>query len=404
MKKILHIAWNDIRLEFSERYTLVFFLLLPVVFTVLIGLGLRGSSDDPDADPRFVVLIVDQDQSPLADRLGASLEASDVIRPVYRSEPEARRIFDEEQVSALLVIPAGFERALLDNHALELVLEELPGRNQNFAIEEAVKAAAGRVSSSLSIAHTSLATAESLGPFGEQSSRQAYFDQSLELAQDLLADPPAHVETRQGTVIGNRVPEGFEQASPGQVVTWTMITLVGAAEVFVNERLGGTLRRLLITPTRKIMILTGKVAARFSMGMVQMTLLILFGVLILNVNWGSSPAALALILASFALAAVGFGVLLGTFAKTRSQASGLTILFSMLFSALGGAWWPLEVTPPAYQAAVKVLPTTWAMIGFTDVILRGQQVPGILRESGILLLFALVFFLAGALRLRSVTE
>ncbi len=40
------------------------------------------------------------------------------------------------------------------------------------------------------------------------------------------------------------------------------------------------------------------------------------------------------------------------------------------------------------------------MIGFNDVIVRGQGVAGVLPEVGILLGFALVFFVAGIWRFR----
>ena len=179
-----------------------------------------------------------------------------------------------------------------------------------------------------------------------------------------------------------------------------MITLLGGAEVFVNERLNGTLRRLLTTPTTKGIIITGKIAGRLILGIIQMVLLVGFGAVALGVNWGKSPAALAIMLLSFGLAGTALGVMLGAFARTRRQASGLTTLFSMLMAALGGAWWPLEVTPPAYQAAVKVIPTSWAMTGFTDVILRGQGVSGILLEAGVLLGFAALFFTVGVWKLK----
>jgi len=97
---------------------------------------------------------------------------------------------------------------------------------------------------------------------------------------------------------------------------------------------------------------------------------------------------------------VAFGVLLGTLAKTSSQANWLAISTGMLMAALGGAWWPMEITPKLYQQVVKVLPTTWAMSGFTDVVVRGQGVSSILPEVGILLAFAAVFFAVGIWRLR----
>ena len=54
----------------------------------------------------------------------------------------------------------------------------------------------------------------------------------------------------------------------------------------------------------------------------------------------------------------------------------------------------------AYQHAVKALPSTWAMIGFTDVIVRGQGVIQILPEAAILLGFSVLFFTIGIWNLR----
>jgi ABC-2 type transport system permease protein len=147
-------------------------------------------------------------------------------------------------------------------------------------------------------------------------------------------------------------------------------------------------------------VLAGKILGQLAMGILQMALLIGFGAVVFNVDWGRSFAALGVVALGFALAAVALGIALGTFARTRQQASGLTILFSMLMGALGGAWWPLEITPPSYQTAVKVLPSTWAMLGFQDVIVRGQGLEGVLLEGGVLLGFAVVFFAVGVWRFR----
>jgi len=136
------------------------------------------------------------------------------------------------------------------------------------------------------------------------------------------------------------------------------------------------------------------------MGLVQMLLLIAFGGIVLGVDWGRSPLALLLIVVAFALAAVALGILLAPFCRTRGQAGWLGVCFSMIMAALGGAWWPIEVTPPLYQSVVRVLPTTWAMRGFTDVVVRGQSVSGIYIEVLVLLGFAAVFFAAGIRRFR----
>lgn len=406
MRKLFHIAWNDVQVEFSTPVTLVFFLALPLVFTAVIGAAMTNmyAEDDSAADSRFLVLVVDEDDSVLSAELRTVLEASDVIQPVFEVRDEAERLFDEQDVPALLVVPPGFGQALLAGEEVELRLHKVAGDNRVLAVEQAVDAAASRVSNAVAAANASVAEAERVEPFASKAARQAYFQQGMVLAQEILEDPPARVEaTRAEEVtadLSTQIPSGFEQSSAGQLVTWTLITLIGGAEVFVNERLGGTLRRLLVTPTTKATILSGKITGRLGMGIVQMIILIGVGALIFGVNWGRSPAALALTVLAFGLSAVAFGVMLGTFARTRGQASGLTVLFSMLMAALGGAWWPLEVTPQIYQTVVKVLPTTWAMMAFNDIIIRGAGVADVWPMMLILLGFAVVFFVVGIWRFR----
>jgi ABC-2 type transport system permease protein len=399
MRKVLAIAWNDIRVEFSERVTWIFFLVLPLVFTIIVGQG-QNNSPDQGADNRYVLLLVDADHSSLSKELVAAIANSPVIQPMEKPANEAQALFNKQQAAALLTIPSGFERALLAGQPVDLPLKKLPNDARTLAIDQGLTEALSQVDDAVQAARTSVSQAEQIAPFQDATQRQSFFNASLEKASQLVQEPPARTLLKQSPQATVQIANGFAQSSPGQLVTWTLITLLGASEVFVSERLGGTLRRLLATPTRKATILLGKVVARLGMGLFQMTLLIGFGALALGVDWGRSWGALALVATAFALASVALGTLLGALVRSRSQASGLTTMFSMLLAALGGAWWPLEVTPPAYQAVVKALPTTWAMIGFDDVILRGQGIAAILPVVGILIAFAAVFFALGIWRLR----
>jgi ABC-2 type transport system permease protein len=60
----------------------------------------------------------------------------------------------------------------------------------------------------------------------------------------------------------------------------------------------------------------------------------------------------------------------------------------------------LELFPPVVQNAVKIFPTTWAMEGLLDIVLRGRGLVDILPEAGVLLGFAAVFFAVGVWRFR----
>jgi ABC-2 type transport system permease protein len=105
-------------------------------------------------------------------------------------------------------------------------------------------------------------------------------------------------------------------------------------------------------------------------------------------------------LVTSALAAAALGTTLGTFVKTEGQASGLSVMLGMVMALLGGCWYPIELFPQFVRTAVKVLPTTWAMQGLLDLVLRGQGWVDILPVAGVLMVFALVFFGVGVMRFR----
>ncbi len=402
MKKIFNLAWNDIRIEFSEKSTLVFFLVLPLIFTAILGVSMGGGETDPDADTRTAVVVIDEDATGTSELLIRNLEDSSMVRPVVLEDPDLEELFSEYNQSASLTIPSGFEDALSAGESSKLELSLNPNASDVLAIEQAVSTAASKTNAIYAAASNAVEQREKLEPFATWEERETYYYDSLLLAEEILAEPVGEVLVTSSVEDdeSSQIATGFELASPGQLVSWVLITLLGASIVFVYERTGGTLQRLMVTPTSKATIVLGKILGRYGMGILQMAILIIFGALLFGVNWGDDPLAIALVVLSFGLAAVALGVLMGTFVKTYSQANGITIMASMLFSALGGAWWPLEITPTAYQTVVKVLPTTWAMTAFTDIITRGQGLGAVLPEIGILLGFAAVFFTVGIWRLR----
>jgi ABC-type multidrug transport system permease subunit len=54
-------------------------------------------------------------------------------------------------------------------------------------------------------------------------------------------------------------------------------------------------------------------------------------------------------------------LLLGSLVETEGQAIGIGVLASNSLAALGGCWWPIEVTPAWMQTLAGLLPTGWAM-------------------------------------------
>ena len=395
MKKIFALAWKDTLMRFTGWSEWLFFLILPIVFTLVLAGGTGGSKDN-----RVRLVVVDQARSPLSADLVTALGNSQAVRPDLLTLSQAEAQFSQRSASALLIIPAEFNLANLEQGQLQLELRQQPNNMNAMVAQRAVLSVISRVSSAADIANTSVARAEQIRPFASTADRQAYFNDALKQAQSLLSAAPSRITELQGATKDPIHYDPRSNSSAGQLITWVFIPLIGISAMFAYERQKGTLRRLLTTPTRKSTYLLGTILGQVLTALVQMLLLIGFGIFVMKLNWGSQPLALALMMVSSALAAAALGAALGTFVKTEGQASGLSIMAGMVMALLGGCWYPLEMFPQVVQNIVKILPTTWAMRGLLDIVLRGQGLVSILPEAGILLGFAAVFFGIGVLRFK----
>jgi ABC-2 type transport system permease protein len=393
MIKIVAIAWKDTLLRFEGWTRWLFFLILPMVFTVVLAGG-TGSSDS-----RVRLAVVDESNGPLSASLVSELSNSQAVRPDLMTRAQAEKQLSQRSVSAVLIIGAGFD---YDEgwRRTQLELRQQPNNMNAMIAQRAVQSVISRFGGTTDIANRSVAAAERIRPFASAAEEQAYFREARKQAYSLLSEAPNRVRETKGSTKDSIDYDPRANSSAGQLITWVFIPLIGISSMFAAERQKGTLRRLLITPTRKGTYLLGTILGQVVTAMVQMLLLIVFGVFVMKLNWGSQPLALLVMMASSALAAAALGTTLGTFVKTEGQASGLSITTGMVTALLGGCWYPLELFPKSIQTVVQILPTTWAMRGLLDIVLRGQGLAAVLPIAGVLLAFAAVFLVVGIWRFR----
>jgi ABC-2 type transport system permease protein len=396
MKKIFAIAWKDAIIRFASKSELLFFVILPVIFTFILA----GGTPSGDQDPRILLLVVDEATSLLSNQMIAELQNSTAVRPEQVTREEAQKQFDDRRASAVLIIPKAMTLESLQGGSAEVELLQQPNNMNATIAERAILTAIRSVSSSISAAKIAVQQREQFQPFASDSEKQAYFESSLQLAQNIQKQAPERVTVVEANTKDEVQYDPRANSSAGQLITWVFIPLFGISALFAYERQQGTLRRLLTTPANKATFLLGTITGQVAMALVQMLLLVGFGIVVMKLNWGREPLALFVILSTSSLAAAAFGTTLGTFVKTEGQAGGLSTMFGMVFALMGGCWYPLELFPPAIQNAVKILPTRWAMQGMLDLVLRGGGLRDILPEAEVLLLFAAIFFSVGVWRFR----
>ena len=69
--------------------------------------------------------------------------------------------------------------------------------------------------------------------------------------------------------------------------------------------------------------------------------------------------------------AASLGLLIGAAVRREEQVIMYCLIAMFVFSALGGAWFPLAIAGKAFSTIGHVLPTAWAVDGFQNIILRG---------------------------------
>jgi ABC-2 type transport system permease protein len=398
MSKIIAIALKDMKIRRGGKTQLLFFLILPLIFTLLLSGAYFGGGSN-----KIVMVVVDEDNTSLSHELVSLLQASEIVAPSLMTRENAQETFDKRDAAAILLIPSGMEANLKEGQAVALDFNLDPTNNNGLAVQQEVQKAISQISRSLAVASISTREAEQIKPFVDVSHHQVYYDQSLAAAQKEFESAPTRIiitQPENTLATQNQKEAQAAQASAGELIIWVFIPLLGTSELMAYERVWGTLRRLVTTPTHKPTFLLGMITGQFSYGFIQMLMLVVLGVVLLKVAWGQNPLALLVLLISFGLAAVAMGTMLGTFTRTPSQANGLSIALGMVMGLLGGCMLPLEMFPPAVANAVKVLPTTWARMGMTQLTVYNAGFIQILPYAAVLLGFSLVFFVVGILRFR----
>jgi len=399
-KRILDLAIKDLRQITRDRKSFFFLLIMPIAFTLLFGFAFGGNST---ADPRLPIGLANEDGGELSQQLVLMLAASDVVRIEAEGTAvtELQQQVVDETIAAAVLIPAGFGSNLLDRGAVSVTI--IGSGQAGFTVESEVETGAARVKSAAQTAQLSVDTAVAHNLLPAQSDQQVYFDDAFARALAAWEAPPVtikHDESRAVADEANSNYSVFAHASPGMMAQFAIAGLMGAAGILVLEKKTRSVQRLLTTNMSRGQILAGHYLAMFVMIFLQLTVLILFGQLFLDLPYLGRPLATIVLTAVTALFCASLGMLIGVVARTEEQVTVLSLTPMFVLSALGGAWVPLEVTPESFQRIAYVTPLAWVIDGYKDILVRGQGLEAVGTAVLILLLYASVLFGLAAWRFR----
>jgi ABC-2 type transport system permease protein len=402
---ILSIARKDMLILFKDRSTVLQVFVLPLIFIVLyVGIG-SSFQGDAEEDSRIPLPVVNLDPAgTMSQNLIDKINGVGGMVAVIYEETEAEQMLEEEEISRLLIIPAGFNENVISDKNVALILKNNSSDQQE---DEAVAVVVKGIARELSVQANILGGLEQMRQMqaanpdmegalsAERSIEQAkwQFDRAEE-------EPLIVVDQKTPSVFADREEESLsfvELAVPGMTVLFVFLTAQITAQSVYEEKKVGSFRRLLAAPISKFALLSGKMLPNFTTVLLQVVVIFFAGVVIFPLlGWdqltlGNEPVALILLILATALCSTSLGALISAIARTEAQIGGLSTVILWVMAFIGGTIVPFFLVNDTLATLGKVTAQYWAVTGFYDLLVRGQTMSDITDSLLALLVFSAIY-------------
>jgi len=384
VRRTVSVAHKELRQLMRDQLTLGFVVGVPIVQLLLFGYAINQ-------DIRWVeTAVVDQSRSQESRRLVGHLGATQTFDVTRRpaSEAEARELLIAGEVRAVVVIPPNFARNALRGR----------GARASFLVDATDPTLARAVLASVRGLEEYLnRQLQSFGASVEGSARRS----SRERVSFFAEPEMIHREKWSFSVLTYynpelRTPVFVVPALLGVILTTTMILMTALS--IVRERERGTFEFLIATPVHRLELMVGKIAPYVAIGVLQIVIVLLTGLLLFRVPIRGSLIDLALASLLFIGANLTLGLVISSVTVNQLQATQLSFFFFLPSVLLSGFMFPFHAMPRPAQWLGELLPLTHYVRMMRGILLRGSGLSDHLVEAGALLLF-LTVTMAMAVRL-----
>lgn len=342
--------WSVVLKEFlqlrRDRVTFAMMIGIPIMQLILFGFAIN-------ADPRHLLTgVIAADQSEFTRSFLASMRNSDYfdLATTLTDETAGREALSKGQLQFVVSIPPDFTRKLVRGEKPSLLVEAdaTDPAATGLAVASLSQLVQGVVSKDMKGALSSLA-----GGAGTNG-----------------AAPPFDVRIHK---LYN--PEGITQYNiipglMGTILTMTMVMMTGLA--MTRERERGTMENLLATPVHPLEVMTGKIVPYISIGLVQVTIILLMAFFVFQVPFVGSVWMVYVSALLFIVASLTVGITLSSLAQNQLQATQLTFFYFLPNILLSGFMFPFVGMPKWAQVIGNLLPMTYFNRLTRGILLKGN--------------------------------
>jgi ABC-2 type transport system permease protein len=407
-KKFLVIVAKDVHALFMDRAALMITIITPLILTFVIGLAFSGVSGGNSPISHIPVVVVNNDTGT---SLGIqNINYGDLMTEAYKQvgelldvqiapdEATARTLLQTGKVAAAIIIPADF------SEAISPIASDFGKKKVNIqVIRDPGATIPGEIVMSIVRQMTNGFMNANIAVYaaGQANSDPLFLaTQASAIAQDVAA-----VFSSRNVPIMTLITNGEQQEkqqgstlnllqyfAPAMAIFFLNFAMTFGVVTIIEERDNGTLQRLIVSPTRRLTILAGKLAATFVNGVLQISILVIATSVIaplLGNNtpvWGTNLPALLVLIPVVVAGSVGLGTLLAGLAKTQQQAAIYASALLTIMGLIGGAF-----TAGTDGPLSKLTVNYWATNAFAKLAQTGDLTAVLPNIAALLVIFVVCF-------------
>jgi len=362
------------------------------IFALIFGGGVGG-----DATPRIKVTAVDLARTPESAAALAELRDNDGLRFMGAMINGKEATATHDPVASEARARDGVRRG---NVTVAIVLE--PGEHGIRArlLADSSDQIAGQLVSAL--VQRAVVVSNSQRLVGTPRVRFQSPDRpaSGETESAPLPQPPDELDFMTASVVavedvmrGETAKSVVSMYAAGIAVMFLLFGATGGGGALLEEQENRTLDRLFATRLTMDELLLGKWFYLTALGVLQTTLMFLWGQFVFGVDLFSHFDGFVVMTLVTAGAAASFGLLLATVCRTRGQLNGLSVILVLTMSALGGSMVPRYIMSEHLQRAGLWTFNAWALDGYNKVFWRDLPVSDLWPQMSVLMVCGFVFLI-----------
>ena len=383
-KQQLSLLWilasKDIQLFLVDKKAAALCFLVPIILAS--GFGYVFSKPLQNEDLKLPLLIIREDNSPLAIKLADALLKSTKLEAAPASREEALRKIERRSARIALIIPKDFASQI--------------------ALKKKVPA--------IEILHHPSSSLESKwaeGIFTEIAFREAAPELLgfwLPGASSLKLERPFEVKKEPFPAGMDISRQAYSHSFSGMTMQYLLFWGMDCGLLLLRERRQGIWKRLKAAPIPIPTLLGGKIIATALIALTQILFTFSFGSLVFGVTINGSILGFLIMAIATALLSAATGLLIAAVGGTENRARSMAILSILSLSILGGLWLPSFMLPLYVQNFSLLLPTTWMIKGFEGVIWQGMGLIDASYCALVTLFFSAIFIGFSILKFQSTNQ